>query len=310
MKRRADIDIYKGILVWCVVLSHLLALSPAMMDTVLFKIITGFHIPLFIGISGFLFNASVLRIKSMIKRLIIPWIIANVVYLILPGTDFSVTGCIIGFVTHLWYIPSLLLFMLIIFVYDRMNFYLKLASVGLYIFTMWINTVEASHILIKCVRFLAANFRLQFLVYFFVGYLIRKYKIKCFSKSNPVLWAIIGFVLICLGNNITVVFSELLLILGNCLIILSLYPKEILKESSDSATIAGGVRFLQISGKQSMFVYLWHVVPICAFAAMDLNLLIFAIIILWQIFIAGLVYWIEKDHYKKIKILRFLGMQI
>lgn len=257
MKRRVDIDIYKGILVWCVVLSHLLALSPAMVDTVLFKIITGFHIPLFIGISGFLFNTSNFKnkIPGMIKRLIIPWIIANLVYLILPGTDFSVTGCFIGFVTHLWYIPSLLLFMLIIFVYDKLNHYLKLMSVGLYFFIMWINTVGASHILIKCVRFLVANFRLQFFAYFFVGYLIKKYKIKCFSKSNPVLWAIIGFGLVCLGNNITFAFSELFLMVGNCLIILSLYPNEILKRPSDSTTI-GGEDFCKFpESKACLFIF-------------------------------------------------------
>lgn len=59
-----------------------------------------------------------------------------------------------------------------------------------------------------------------------------------------------------------------------------------------------------------MFVYLWHVVPICIFATMDLNLLIFAIIVLWQIVIAGLIYWLEKAHNEKIKILCFLGIQV
>lgn len=119
--RRLDLDVYKGCLVWLVAISHIMAVSSTISSTYIFYFITSIHVPLFMGISGYLYLPGGLtqRTLTSIKRLIIPWLFANIIYFLLPGGSFSAIGCLVGFSTHLWYVPSLVLFMLFIDIFDR-----------------------------------------------------------------------------------------------------------------------------------------------------------------------------------------------
>ena len=91
--RRDDIDVYRGFLVWLVVISHIMALSKMLSNSYIFSIITRIHMPLFMGLSGFLYSqGAIVHRHTVIKRLVLPWLIANFVYLLLPGSSFSVQG--------------------------------------------------------------------------------------------------------------------------------------------------------------------------------------------------------------------------
>lgn len=103
----------KGLLILVVVLTH--CLPPSMVLYFLYF----FHMPLFMGISGFLLKRTAFQngymdyFKKVFNRLIIPWFIATVIFLPFrmseaPVTPLSLYDSIYPYY-HLWYIPSYLL---------------------------------------------------------------------------------------------------------------------------------------------------------------------------------------------------------
>lgn len=253
--RRSDIDFYKGILVWLVVISHIMAINEYTSSSFAFKLICNSHIPLFLMISGFLFNPEKLLSISWIRRMIIPWLIANVIYLLMPGSSFSIRGIIVGFTTHLWYIPGITVYMVIVwgmfklFRRDVAFAILLVISVMFY----FIGGIPGDSIIIRVLRFCISNFRLQFLIYFLVGYIdkIVKYEIK-FSGLCLALGALF-LVIASLINMLNGIFQ----LAGNIMLMVSM-----LKLNINLPTNNRFIGFLSISGRNSMFIYLWHVVPL------------------------------------------------
>jgi fucose 4-O-acetylase-like acetyltransferase len=109
----------KGLLILLVVITH--CLPPSMALYFLYF----FHMPLFMSISGFLLKQSAFQngllayLKKIFHRLIIPWIIAWIIYLPFALNGRSVATLSIYDVIHpyyhLWYIPSYLIGALICF---------------------------------------------------------------------------------------------------------------------------------------------------------------------------------------------------
>ncbi|MGQ1928833.1 acyltransferase family protein [Ornithobacterium rhinotracheale] len=119
MKARLhNIDLIKGFLIFLVIIGHII---PGKIDETFSRyFIYQFHMPLFIGISGFLFNYKSLitiSFKNIFSkywlRVFIPWIIAVIIYLPFSNIPFlSMKKVIYRFFLpyyHLWFIPSFLM---------------------------------------------------------------------------------------------------------------------------------------------------------------------------------------------------------
>lgn len=253
--RRSDIDFYKGILIWLVVISHIMALSEFSSDSFVFKLIGNCHIPLFLMISGFLFSPEKFFRPSWIQRIILPWLIANFIYVLLPGASFSLRGLIVGFTTHLWYIPAIIIYMFIIFVAEKfcrgnIAWGVLLAFAILLQFS---DLIVGDSYIVRASRFCISNFRLPFLIYFLIGYLTKKVSIEIRQLR---LWIGVGLLFLVFASfehGLNGIFR----LTGNIMLMVPLLKTNIRIPTGNQVTI-----FLINSGRNSMFIYLWHVVPL------------------------------------------------
>lgn len=271
--RRNDIDVYKGILVWLVVISHIMAVSVILSNTIFFRIIVNFHIPLFLGVSGYLFNSEKIKVSKWFHRLIFPWCVANLVYYILSGKPVSVRGLMFGVETHLWYIPSLIVFMTLVYLIEKLRFKkVSYAVLVVVAFTLQFPEVTVGEsFTVKIMRFLVSNFRLQFLIFFLMGNMLRKMSIRKSCKKVVTIAGGMIFLLVAVAtkDTLSIVFK----FAGNIILMIGLLQSEV--------TISGKSRlinFLKVSGKNSMFIYLWHVIPLMLPVAVPLKV---ALMIAW-----------------------------
>lgn len=284
--RRSDIDVYKGILIWLVVLSHIMAISEYWSDSFIFKLIVNSHIPLLLMVSGYLFNIEKFFKASWVKRIILPWIISNCVYLLLPEVSFSISGMIVGFTTHLWYIPAIIIFMFLVWVgelFKRNFFFVFLLAIA--IVFQFNFQFSGDNLVIRGIRFCISNFRLQFFIYFLIGYLLKKDNIKI---SLFILWIVLGVFLLVIASLDFRMHSVFKLI-GNILLMGSLLKKNI-KFQNDNRIII----FLCNSGQNSMFIYLWHVVPLLLPMP---SMTKYICMIVWQLIIWILINQKKRNHF-------------
>lgn len=117
--RISGIDLFRGALVVLVVLGHFAELTQRHHFLTWFGF--GFRMPLFIGLTGYLFNLENARgqspaalLRKYYGRLILPWIAACAVALAITGSLqwFSPLYAIIRPPYHLWFVPVMLVFML------------------------------------------------------------------------------------------------------------------------------------------------------------------------------------------------------
>lgn len=90
MERNESIDIIKGVLIILVLLGHSISLvyGESCVDNIVFKIIYSFHMPLFVFVSGYLFQKSLQKkfkdlLGQKIKRLIVPLLTASTILVII-----------------------------------------------------------------------------------------------------------------------------------------------------------------------------------------------------------------------------------
>jgi fucose 4-O-acetylase-like acetyltransferase len=117
--RVSGIDLFRGTLVVMVMLGHFAELSDP--HHFLTWLGYGFRMPLFIGLTGYLFNLEQARrlapralLRKYYDRLILPWIAASAVAIVITGSLewYSPIYAIIRPPYHLWFVPIILAFML------------------------------------------------------------------------------------------------------------------------------------------------------------------------------------------------------
>lgn len=125
-----SIDLLKGVLITFVVLEHMLPVSKES------YLIQCFHMPLFLGVFGYLIRSSKMDMsyfKRRSKRLAIPFLVASALYYslghLLYFKDLMSFTTVIGFLkiflvpttahTHLWFLYSALIHFMLIFVLVR-----------------------------------------------------------------------------------------------------------------------------------------------------------------------------------------------
>lgn len=119
-ERSAGIDMLRGLLVLGVIAGHCAELIER--DSFVTWLGTGVRMPLFLGLSGYLFNLERARAAPLVTllrrywpRLILPWLIATMTYLaIAKRLDvWALALMIVRPAYHLWFVPVMLAFMCI-----------------------------------------------------------------------------------------------------------------------------------------------------------------------------------------------------
>ena len=241
-----------------------------MMTTLPRYIIYSFHMPLFMGLGGYLFNfdkfiiAPKNGILSIIKKILIPWFIASTLYFIYNHFSILSELSIIKFPIriflntyyHLWYIPSYILFIsiIVLFIKNRIPLLLQLLLVILItgvVYYIFKNIIPDSSKL----QNLLNTFRIYNLIFFFIGYVIRTklYYIKI-NYFSPFICLILYILLISIGYTqqifIPYFYFYYIANIYGIFYFISLcnkYPNTTIPIISDTL------------GKYSLYFYLYHV---------------------------------------------------
>ncbi len=273
--RLKNIDLFKGILIILVIIGHVLI--GTMNESILRTIIYSFHMPLFIGISGFLFNVDKIvsfslstLLNKYLFRVIIPWSIAILFYFSISLFQKSsvniLTGLFKAFVYpyyHLWFIPAFLSWIVLTWLLIKIGIEEKfLLFAGLLI-----SIITRLLLLYPEVYQNLGNFKLvidltlhtfrPYFYFFFVFGLIYK---RLGLKKRPNLFDVI-LPLICLTGVIYLFYNpNKMFSLINFFIFNTFLLSLVLKVSVHSMIKSNKV--VEWFGINSLAIYLWHVLPI------------------------------------------------
>lgn len=266
-------------LIILVILGHIIASSPFeelnRNNSIWLALIYSFHIPLFIGISGFLLNINKVvkfnffeLLQKYWLRIILPWIIAALVYYLFSD-NFTLSvlypfRAIFQPYYHLWFIPAFLFWVLLTWALKRLNINNKtLVFVGLLITILSVvvkkyeflyNDIQS----IDAVMFYLLNVLKPYYYFFFVaGIYFKDTNQKIYKRSNLLLLLLVllfsGVVYFFYHQNM--ILSTLNLFLLNTILIFWS-----VRMSKNTLQIKNNP--LQWIGKNSLGFYLWHVIPI------------------------------------------------
>lgn len=270
-KYYSNIDYLKGILIIFVIAGHVI--QGEMDKTLIRHIIYYFHMPLFIGVSGYLFNMKqlnkdfILGIKKLIIHLIIPWgatvglytILLNYKELINGNLKIIIFDIIKGLIYpyyHLWYILGYFSWIIILYILLKINksksvhfIFISIFSVLIYIIYFYTNRNS------KLLNVFLSDFRLYNLIFFYFGYWLKENIINVSSKK--LLLSLLG----------TLVSSLITFYLKNRILEILLFY--VININLIVVSIRYSVTVRQISnnivckiGKYSLEIYLLHIIPI------------------------------------------------
>lgn len=272
--RIAKFDIVKGILIILVFFGHVI--QGTQRETLVRYLIYSFHMPLFFGISGFLYNdknnkLTILSIiNKYINRLLIPWFIASIAYYVILYYNDSCFLSITNFINfyidpyyHLWFSITLFIFILLHSVFNKLFF--KRTNILLFIsaivFLLYILDVKSI-----TQNYLFSTLKIYNCIYFEIGYWLKDKNIKI---NNTIILSLIGisffFVFIlfyCNDIYLEKVSSYIL-----CYLLLIYICKKLVIKSNIITTL------LEFLGINSYPIYLYHI--ICKDVAIKIGLELF-----------------------------------
>ena len=282
MDRNNSIDIIKGFLIILVFLGHIIPGS--LEDSFVRHSIYSFHMPLFMAVSGFMLNFDALKNKPFgvfikyLKRLIIPWILAVIVYYCLKckmtDSELSLEGVKNSFKYfdyHLWYIPTLLFF-----VFATVALFYVIGNHRFWGIFFWasviISVITKNNILKIDSSFLPMmlqpdvfkqNFRVYLLIFFALGGYLRSIfrsdsvVFKWFYQRRCVYFVLI---ILCVESVITFICKNT--IVGNIVFYLANLSVCFLILADCYSDYLPKSKVIEFIGRNSLPVYLWHVVGI------------------------------------------------
>lgn len=188
-----EFDFVKGILIILVFMGHII--PGVIRETYPRYLIYSFHMPLFIGVSGFLLNIEKLNtkplnlIKKYWKRMICPWIIAVALYfmvrLIMGKQSLSIKSIIAAYIHpyyHLWYVLGFLSYLVIACVLWKVFKNSRYKWIWIFILSTIISVVSRWKLLSYCFsdgilsqiyECIHYDFRLYNLIFFIIGVYLR-----------------------------------------------------------------------------------------------------------------------------------------
>jgi acyltransferase len=265
--RIKSIDVAKGILILLVIFGHALLGGPA---TLLHYIIYSFHMPLFIALCGYLVNWGNLQKlsfgrlgKKYLYRVVIPWILAVIVYGIVSGV-WTVKPYF-----HLWFIPAYLSWIVISWLLLKSGITIKkIFIVGIFLSAGCLFLFDhPASVKSQLANTLLAAFRPDYYIFFTLGGFLKNYKRAPGKGRKPVTGRVLA-VEVMLPLSMLLFIGEILLfyypnpylsfilffVFNGCLTSLMVSLIESRRSSGNS--------FLEWAGVNSLGIYLWHVLPI------------------------------------------------
>ncbi|KAF2512748.1 acyltransferase [Flavobacterium zhairuonense] len=272
--RVKNIDLLKGILIILVITGHVI--QGGLDESIWRTLIYSFHMPLFIGITGYLLNIDKIsklnlrgRFKKYLFRIILPWSIAIISYYVISCITrtnlFSVTkfkNFILHPLYHLWFIPGFLSWILLTWLLKKfftnfniillLGFLLSIVFLILYKYPFLYTKIPfLNEILSNIIH----TFRPYFILFFLIGISYRN-KIAEKPRLIEIVAPVISLgLVIYLFYNYNAILSILNFFILNLLILnlsLKLATTNSLFESKS----------IQWLGTNSLGIYLWHFLPI------------------------------------------------
>ena len=305
-----SIDFFKGTLIISVFLGHLIIGN--INDTFVRYFIYSFHMPLFIGISGYLFNYNSLNespknfIKKLFRKIIVPYISAIAFYCSFISYKFildcNISLFIINFFKnviysyyHLWYIQGYLSYIIITYFVLKLDLNMKkiiILSFGFSLIIYYLYFIaDVTNIILKI---FLRNFQLYFFIFFIIGYFLKEKKIDI--KLNNRNWIIVISLFIL--NSILGFYIKNQYIVGLFFYLSNIFSVifmlKICKEYSNFK-----INSINFMGSHSLYFYLWHILPIIILKSRILNENIYSYYILGIISFYGLYILLKKIFLKR-----------
>lgn len=260
--RNTKIDLIKGFLIISVILGHAI---PGDVNSVISRyLIYSFHMPMFFGISGYLFNTDKkLKPLKYVERIIIPYVIAALVYFVL-NLDYKagfnavelVKSFIFGFSWyHLWYVISYLLIVFLFTAVKKIPMWIKLIGFLAIFLIAKINYDQLATNSNTVVRLVFNAVKPNNFLFFVIGNALRDFEFKKpFVKALSILAVfMLGlrvYFFYCSGN-IYIETVHYLLMNVVLLFLLTAFVK---------SDVNIRIKPIEDIGKDSLFFYLYHMV--------------------------------------------------
>ncbi len=254
-RRNTGIDLFRGLLVVLVILGHFAELTERHSFLTWFGF--GFRMPLFIGLTGYLFNLEQARSISLAAlyrkyygRLILPWLAACLVTLTIAGAINWLTplSILLRPPYHLWFVPVMLAFIFAARI-CRLDRTMMLAmAIPASIAAMYFFGVD--HEIRQFEDWVPDRRYFIYPIYFAFGMWVARRPFNPSMRVPASLVAATGLIWWCWLYDHPSPAGEVAASLILCLPLISLYP-----------WIKGGtvtVPLLVYIGQDSLFFYLWH----------------------------------------------------
>lgn len=267
MKNRNDsIDVFKGFLIIFVIIGHLLL--GTIDENIVRFVIYSFHMPLFMFMSGYMINItklSTMSLKDIFSkywdRMIKMWLVAFFVFSIYLLRPFPTLESVLRVVYspwyHLWYVPTLFFHIIIVRFLFKKTRRVIAYSIMIALYVVWtIVKVKMENIPIPMPRWCDFTFT----PYFVLGlYFKNNCDSHAFQRPHwfiPILFfpAILATKLI----HIQTLYGIISFMLLAFVVILFIYPSM----KNDSLPKS---RMLSYIGRNSLDIYLWHMIFIQPF---------------------------------------------
>lgn len=272
--RLRNIDLLKGILILLVIIGHIL--QGTFSENIWRYIIYTFHMPLFIGISGYLLNYTKIGqlnftdlFKKYFFRVIFPWAIAVIVYLLADhykGLSIKSIPSLLGnaFLLpyyHLWFIAAFLSWILIAWLSKKIKLPLQyllaisfFISVGSYILQQY-PVYKGMGTLSDICDVILYTFRPFYLIFFVTGMYLRANS----PKVNVPVFS--GIIALLFAFNIYLFFHPILPLIIALYFVFNLFALCLLLELANKNRLPFN-KVLEWIGVNSLGIYLWHLLPI------------------------------------------------
>ena len=285
MKHFVGIDILKGLLLVCVFAGHLLKGSVS--ENLLRYVIYSFHMPLFIGISGALLTTESLTsysfgslIKRYFYRMLLPWLVACVIYYPVNNIPALRQGSIPWQDTlshllypwyHLWFVPVLFLMVVMTWGLEKQNYMPRRIILGggllLAICVPTLDNLTGALVPSSMTYFFGDHRLYSYFFFFYLGYCLRNSMLLTQIPRGGALAIVVSFAILRVMDfwiEIPDILSVLVFVTLNAALIIFcirfLLNFDIL-----------GKRLFQFMGVNSLPIYLWHILPLLVMLQLSIN---------------------------------------
>jgi acyltransferase len=254
-RRSSGIDLFRGLLVLAVILGHFSELTQRQSFST--WVGAGLRMPLFIGLTGYLFNLERARaipllhlLRKYHRRLVLPWLVACIVYLTITEQFGILTplSIIVQPPFHLWFVPVMMAFIVAATVARRSPLVMLGIATPISISAMYLFGV--GHSVAQMPPWMPDRRFFIYPIYFFYGLWVACREPDPWKERAALVLAPIGFAWWCALYQAPSLTAEVAAELTSCMPLICLLPW-VRRLSLPVPSIAA-------VGRDSLFFYLWH----------------------------------------------------